>query len=107
MHSLNSVLLVSLHSYGNSVLAMLKENGVLVAEKQIVHRYPVDWRTKKPVIMRPMVQWFINLADLAKAAKVRQGLVGTLLELVHEVFSFLFLKVFFEFTSIQLCRSKN
>ena len=53
------------------VLAILTENGHLLAEKDIVHSYPHDWRTHKPVIFRATPQWFCSIEpireDLIKA----------------------------------------
>ena len=53
------------------VLAILNENGHLLAEKDIVHSYPHDWRTHKPVIFRATPQWFCSIEpireDLIKA----------------------------------------
>ena len=40
----------------------LKEHGALLKEKDIVHAYPHDWRTKKPVIFRATTQWFASIA---------------------------------------------
>lgn len=34
------------------VIEILKESGVLLKEVKIQHKYPYDWRTKKPVIYR-------------------------------------------------------
>jgi isoleucyl-tRNA synthetase len=46
----------------STVVKMLKENGSLLAENQnYIHRYPYDWRTNRPVIVRAMEQWFTNL----------------------------------------------
>ncbi len=53
------------------VISMLKECGALVKEEQCVHSYPYDWRTKKPVVIRPSKQWFINTASLKDNAKVK------------------------------------
>lgn len=35
---------------------------------EIVHSYPIDWRTKKPVIIRASDQWFINTEKIKEAA---------------------------------------
>ncbi len=43
------------------VLVMLKEVNALLAQKEIVHSYPHDWRTKKPVIFRATPQWFCSI----------------------------------------------
>ncbi len=43
------------------VLKMLKENNHLLNEKKIVHSYPHDWRTHKPIIFRATDQWFCSI----------------------------------------------
>ncbi|CUA71013.1 isoleucyl-tRNA synthetase [Rhizoctonia solani] len=43
------------------VLRILKEQGLLIKKQTIRHRYPYDWKTKKPVIFRATSQWFTNL----------------------------------------------
>lgn len=67
------------------VISMLKECGALVKEEQCVHSYPYDWRTKKPVIIRPSRQWFINTASLKDKAKVtlEDTLWPVFVELLH------------------------
>lgn len=38
---------------GNTlVIEQLTKNGYLVREKKYKHKYPYDWRTKKPVMLR-------------------------------------------------------
>ncbi|WP_026389538.1 isoleucine--tRNA ligase [[Acholeplasma] multilocale] len=44
----------------------LADNKALLKLKFVTHSYPHDWRTKKPVIYRCTLQWFIGL-DKAKA----------------------------------------
>lgn len=34
----------------------------------ITHAYPIDWRTKQPVIIRASKQWFINTDKLKNKA---------------------------------------
>lgn len=34
------------------VCLMLQESGMLLAEQWITHRYPYDWKTKSPTIIR-------------------------------------------------------
>lgn len=50
----------------NAVLDYLS-NDILHTEI-LVHSYPYDWRTKKPVITRASHQWFINTQDLKERA---------------------------------------
>eukprot|EP01113_Clastostelium_recurvatum_P033674 TRINITY_DN4481_c0_g1_i1.p1 TRINITY_DN4481_c0_g1~~TRINITY_DN4481_c0_g1_i1.p1 ORF type:complete len:932 (-),score=92.35 TRINITY_DN4481_c0_g1_i1:13-2808(-) len=47
---------------GNTeVIAMLNEAKALVFGEDITHRYPYDWRSKKPIIIRATKQWFVDL----------------------------------------------
>jgi len=46
------------------VIKALDELGVLLARNDIVHSYPHDWRTKKPVIFRATAQWFASIEDI-------------------------------------------
>ncbi len=43
------------------VLVMLEEVHALLGRNEIVHSYPHDWRTKKPVIFRATPQWFCSI----------------------------------------------
>lgn len=53
-----------------AVIEQLKEKGFLVGDKvhKYTHKYPYDWRTKKPVIIRATKQWFANLKELGNEA---------------------------------------
>ena len=53
-----------------SALELLQDSGNLVHEHDYVHRYPHDWRTKKPVILRATKQWFIMTSSLMNQVKV-------------------------------------
>ena len=47
---------------GNTkVVDILTANGTLVKEEAYNHKYPYDWRTKKPVIVRATEQWFASV----------------------------------------------
>lgn len=47
---------------GNAaVLKTLVESKVLLLEEPYAHKYPYDWRTKKPTIFRATEQWFISI----------------------------------------------
>ncbi|MCK4552055.1 MAG: isoleucine--tRNA ligase [Tenericutes bacterium] len=46
------------------VINALDELGVLLGRFDIVHSYPHDWRTKKPVIFRATSQWFASIEDI-------------------------------------------
>jgi isoleucyl-tRNA synthetase len=39
----------------------LEEVGVLLRRESYAHRYPYDWRTKKPTIFRATEQWFASV----------------------------------------------
>ncbi len=43
------------------VIDWLKEKGCLLDREDIVHSYPHDWRTKKPIIFRATTQWFASI----------------------------------------------
>lgn len=59
----------------DKVVDLLQENGSLLKEVDIVHSYPHDWRTHKPIIFRATPQWFFSID------KIRPQL----LEAVHQV----------------------
>ncbi|KDQ10334.1 hypothetical protein BOTBODRAFT_494107 [Botryobasidium botryosum FD-172 SS1] len=50
------------------VIDILKERGYLLAEQKIKHRYPYDWKTDKPIIVRATSQWFANLDKIKSVA---------------------------------------
>ena len=54
----------------DAIVALLRENGHLLAEAKIVHSYPHCWRHKTPVVFRTTPQWFISMdkAGLREAA---------------------------------------
>ncbi|MDD2398259.1 MAG: isoleucine--tRNA ligase [Bacilli bacterium] len=52
---------LSYYAANKEVLAWLKENDALLSESTIVHSYPHDWRTHKPVIFRATPQWFCSI----------------------------------------------
>ena len=45
----------------DEVLVWLEEVGALLHKEDIVHSYPHDWRTHKPVIFRATPQWFCSV----------------------------------------------
>ncbi|MCQ2772954.1 MAG: isoleucine--tRNA ligase [Bacilli bacterium] len=59
----------------NEVVKILEENGHLLKEVDIVHSYPHDWRTHKPVIFRATPQWFCSISPIREQ----------LLEEVHKI----------------------
>jgi isoleucyl-tRNA synthetase len=45
----------------DAVLNYLGDQNRLFAVHKITHKYPIDWRTKEPVIIRATKQWFANV----------------------------------------------
>ncbi|BGP06220.1 isoleucine-tRNA ligase [Rhodotorula toruloides] len=50
------------------VIRLLEERGRLIKEVEVQHKFPYDWRTKKPVIFRASSQWFANLDPIKQSA---------------------------------------
>lgn len=48
---------------GNAVVLELLDRNVLHSHKY-QHKYPYDWRTKKPIIVRATAQWFADVAGI-------------------------------------------
>jgi isoleucyl-tRNA synthetase len=61
----------------DSVVALLRENGSLLAEAKLQHSYPHCWRHKTPVAFRATPQWFI--------AMDQAGLRADALKAIHEI----------------------
>lgn len=57
----------SVLAQGNSLVLQHIADDVLHAS-QFEHSYPIDWRTKQPVIIRASEQWFINTDKLKAPA---------------------------------------
>lgn len=51
-----------------AVIDALRESKAILKEEDYTHKYPYDWRTKKPVMLRATAQWFANVEDLQKTA---------------------------------------
>ena len=51
----------------DAVIDALKEAGALLKEEAYSHKYPYDWRTKKPVILRATEQWFASVDGFREA----------------------------------------
>lgn len=51
----------------NTVIALLQERHLLLAQRRLNHSYPHCWRHKTPIIFRATPQWFIGMdqTDLA------------------------------------------
>lgn len=50
------------------VLDRLSERGSLLGRHKYRHRYPYDWRSKKPVILRATEQWFADVQKIREDA---------------------------------------
>jgi isoleucyl-tRNA synthetase len=50
-----------------AIVQALTESRSLLKEETYAHRYPYDWRTKKPVIYRATEQWFASVAGFREA----------------------------------------
>ena len=51
-----------------AIITKLQEKGSLLKEEPYQHKYPYDWRTKKPTIFRATEQWFASVAGFRDAA---------------------------------------
>ncbi|KNC81136.1 isoleucyl-tRNA synthetase, variant, partial [Sphaeroforma arctica JP610] len=66
-----------IHKQGtDDIISKLSNDGLLLSHVPYKHRYPYDWRTKKPVIQRATKQWF---------GRVHSGLGDLALELLKGV----------------------
>ncbi|PVI03358.1 isoleucyl-tRNA synthetase-like protein [Periconia macrospinosa] len=55
-------------SGSTAVLKYLESLGFVLAKHNYRHKYPIDWRTKEPVITRATAQWFANAENIKKDA---------------------------------------
>ena len=51
-----------------AVIKFLSSRGLLLHSHKFKHRYPYDWRSKQPVIVRATEQWFANVGEIRDAA---------------------------------------
>ncbi|MEM7725036.1 MAG: isoleucine--tRNA ligase [Cyanobacteria bacterium P01_A01_bin.45] len=64
-------------SEGNkAIIDALEASGSLLKHEPYAHKYPYDWRTKKPTIFRATAQWFVSVdgfrdVALEEIAKVK------------------------------------
>ncbi|EXJ64952.1 isoleucyl-tRNA synthetase [Cladophialophora yegresii CBS 114405] len=47
-----------------TVLEMLQASKLLVHQHEYKHKYPIDWRTKEPIIIRATSQWFADVSKI-------------------------------------------
>ncbi|WP_026079850.1 isoleucine--tRNA ligase [Spirulina subsalsa] len=57
-----------LNGANEAVIQALGEAKSLLLEEDYVHKYPYDWRTKKPTIFRATEQWFASVEGFRDAA---------------------------------------
>ena len=55
---------LSVRKANDLIIADLKRKGLLLKAESIVHKYPVCWRCKTPLIFRATQQWFIEVSKL-------------------------------------------
>ena len=51
-----------------AVIDALSSSGVLLKQEDYNHKYPYDWRTKKPTIFRATDQWFASVDGFREMA---------------------------------------
>ncbi|MFZ9265751.1 MAG: isoleucine--tRNA ligase [Vulcanococcus sp.] len=51
-----------------TIIEALEGTGLLLKQERYEHRYPYDWRTKKPTIFRATEQWFASVEGFRGAA---------------------------------------
>lgn len=51
-----------------AVLERLSDLHYLIARQVYKHKYPYDWRSKQPVIVRATAQWFANVRNIQESA---------------------------------------
>ncbi|KAI1323752.1 isoleucyl-tRNA synthetase [Xylariaceae sp. FL0255] len=53
---------------GRNVLDLLRPQGDVIIVEKYEHKYPYDWRTKKPVVIRATEQWFADVDSIKQEA---------------------------------------
>ncbi|MCM1982578.1 isoleucine--tRNA ligase [Lyngbya confervoides BDU141951] len=56
-----------LNGGNEAVIQALQAAGSLLKQEAYAHKYPYDWRTKKPVILRATEQWFASVDGFRSA----------------------------------------
>ncbi|BFI75186.1 isoleucine--tRNA ligase [Sulfurisphaera ohwakuensis] len=54
----------NVRSAAEEIINDLKQRNALLHSGKVVHRYPVCWRCKTPLILRAIEQWFIGVSKL-------------------------------------------
>ncbi|XP_027200952.2 isoleucyl-tRNA synthetase, mitochondrial isoform X1 [Dermatophagoides pteronyssinus] len=60
----SSISIIDDNQASNYVLQNLLPKESILYEHDYLHSYPYDWRSSKPVIIKPSDQWFLNLEKL-------------------------------------------
>ena len=47
-----------------AILEILKSANALITSYDFKHKYPVDWRTKQPIMIRATAQWFADISSI-------------------------------------------
>ncbi|KPJ08098.1 Isoleucyl-tRNA synthetase [Papilio machaon] len=84
----------------DEVINVLEDS--IIHKNVYIHSYPLDWRTKKPVIIRASQQWFIDTAALKDKALVKFTFSLITLKKIFFFFFFWFI-TFFIFTCLDVC----
>ncbi|RLG81233.1 MAG: isoleucine--tRNA ligase [Thermoprotei archaeon] len=58
------------------IIEDLERKGALLALDRVIHKYPVCWRCKTPVVMRATPQWIIRVTKLKKKLLEEAGKVN-------------------------------
>ena len=51
-----------------SVIEYLISHGCILGQHAYTHKYPYDWRSKQPVILRATEQWFADVGEIREGA---------------------------------------
>ncbi|KAF5856195.1 isoleucine-tRNA ligase [Aspergillus alliaceus] len=51
-----------------AALEYIESQGYLLSKHRYEHKYPYDWRSKRPIIIRATEQWFADVADIRDSA---------------------------------------
>lgn len=63
---------LNVNQCNEAIIQKMTENKMLLHVDKIVHSYPHDWRTKKPIIFRATPQWFASID------KIRQQILDNI-----------------------------
>ena len=84
-----------------AIIEALKEKNALLRVEDYNHKYPYDWRTKKPTIFRATDQWFASVEGFRDDALAAIDTVST------PTFSCIFCKCHFFLVSSRQMKKKS